>query len=61
MENYATRARSYRERAEQASAFSEQMATLEAKRMMAALAKDFIQVADMLDRLAARHPASVSH
>ena len=58
MENHASRARSYREKAAEAVVFGEQMATLEGKRMMAAMARDFTQIAEMLERHAAQHAES---
>ena len=61
MQSHAARARSYREKAEEAVSFSEQMATVEGKRMMAAMARDFTQIAELLERHAAQYPSSVSH
>jgi hypothetical protein len=55
MEDYAGRARYYREQAEEAAIRVERMATEEAKRMMAAIARDFLQIAEMLEKLDARN------
>ena len=54
MEDYTTRATHYREKAGEASAFVECMSSTEGKRMMAALAQDFLQMAEMLERRAAQ-------
>ena len=56
MEDYVARATYYRKKAGEAAMFVERMATPEAKRMMAALAQDFLEIAEKLERLAAREP-----
>ena len=61
MQNHASRARSYREKAAEAVVFGEQMATLKGKRMMAAMARDFTQIAEMLEEHAAQYPVSSTH
>jgi CHASE3 domain sensor protein len=54
MEDYIARAEYYREKAEEAAAFVDRMSSVEGKRMMAAIAQDFLQMAEMLERLAAQ-------
>ena len=60
MEDYATRARYWRNMARDAANLAEKMATVDAKRLLVSLAKDFLQMAETLESRVPQTPSRPS-